>query len=142
MTTSTPDTKISRSAEGSGRTVIEDTVVAKVASLAVVEVPGVYALGGGFERIVGAVRGALGDEDHGQGVVVEVGETQVAVDVSLVADYPVALQKVADDVRTAVYTTVQELIGMQVTEVNVTISDVHTSADDVAEDENQTSRVK
>lgn len=142
MSTSTPAPKISKSAKGTGATVIEDTVIAKVASLAVVEVPGVYALGSGFQRIVSAVRGAFGDEDHGQGVVVEVGETQVAVDVSVVAEYPVALQNVADDVRTAVYTTIQELIGMEVTEVNVTITDVRTEDEDRVANEDQTSRVQ
>jgi uncharacterized alkaline shock family protein YloU len=125
-----------------GKTVIVDSVIAKVAALAVLEVPGVYALGGGLERVVGAVRDAFGDTEHGQGVSVEVGETQVAADVSLVADYPVPLQKVADDVRAAVYKTIQELVGMQVTEVNVTITDVHTGADDAARDADKAPRVQ
>ncbi len=114
----------------SGKTVIADGVIAKVASIAAREVPGVYALGGGAERIFGAVRDAMGNTDHGQGVSVEVGETQVAADLTIVANYPVPLQKVADDVRAAVYKVIQELVGMEVTEVNVTISDVHTGEDD------------
>jgi uncharacterized alkaline shock family protein YloU len=137
-TTDSPTT----TASGGGKTVIVDGVIAKVAALAVLEVPGVYALGGTVERIVGAVRGAFGDTEHGQGVSVEVGETQVAADVSLVADYPVPLQKVADDVRASVYKTIQELVGMQVTEVNVTITDVHTGADDIDADADKASRVK
>nr|WP_246318535.1 Asp23/Gls24 family envelope stress response protein [Leifsonia psychrotolerans] len=114
----------------SGKTVIADGVIAKVASIAAREVPGVYALGGGAERMLGAVRDVIGNTDHGQGVRVEVGETQVAADLTIVADYPVPLQKVADDVRAAVYQVIQELVGMEVTEVNVTISDVHTGDDD------------
>ena len=114
----------------SGKTVIADGVIAKVASIAARDVPGVYALGGGAGRMFGAVRGAVGNTDHGQGVSVEVGETQVAADLTIVADYPVPLQKVADDVRAAVYKVIQELVGMEVTEVNVTISDVHTGDDD------------
>ncbi|MEO6827146.1 MAG: Asp23/Gls24 family envelope stress response protein [Microbacteriaceae bacterium] len=129
-------------AASDGKTVIVDGVIAKVAALAVLEVPGVYALGGTMERMVGAVRGAFGDTEHGQGVSVEVGETQVAADVSLVADYPVPLQKVADDVRAAVYKVIQELVGMQVTEVNVTITDVHTGADDADADADKASRVQ
>lgn len=141
MATATPPT-IAKASKNSGTTVIVDSVIAKVAALAVVEVPGVHALGGGFERMVGAVRDAFGDTDHGQGVSVEVGETQVAADVSLIAEYPVPLQKVADDVRAAVYTTIQELVGMQVTEVNVTITDVHTKADDKDTDADKASRVQ
>jgi uncharacterized alkaline shock family protein YloU len=141
MANSTTSPKSTPTDEG-GTTVIVDTVIAKVAALAVLEVPGVYALGGTVERVMGAVRGAFGDTEHGQGVSVEVGETQVAADVSLVAEYPVPLQKVADDVRASVYKTIQELVGMQVTEVNVTITDVHTGVEDVDTDDDQAPRVQ
>ena len=108
-----------------GKTTIEDGVVAKVAGIAARDVPGVYALGGGAARMVGAIRDALNTSDLSQGINVEVGEKQVAVDVTIVAEYPVALQKVADDVRAAIYRAMQELVGMEVAEVNVTVNDVH-----------------
>lgn len=113
-----------------GKTTIEDGVVAKIAGIAAREVPGVYALGGGAARVVGAIRDALNTTDLSQGITVEVGETQVAVDVTIVAEYPVALQKVADDVRAAVHSVMVELVGMDVVEINVTIDDVHIPADD------------
>jgi uncharacterized alkaline shock family protein YloU len=113
-----------------GKTTIEDGVVAKIAGIAAREVPGVYALGGGAARVVGAIRDALNTTDLSQGIAVEVGETQVAVDVTIVADYPVALQKVADDVRAAIHSVMVELVGMDVVEINVTIDDVHIPADD------------
>ena len=77
-----------------GQTIIENGVVAKIAGIAAREVPGVYALGGGAARAVGAIRDALNSTDLTQGISVEVGETQVAVDVTIVAEYPVSLQKV------------------------------------------------
>jgi uncharacterized alkaline shock family protein YloU len=113
-----------------GKTTIEDGVVAKIAGIAAREVPGVYALGGGAARVVGAIRDALNTTDLSQGITVEVGETQVAVDVTIVAEYPVALQKVADDVRAAIHNVMVELVGMDVVEINVTINDVHIPADD------------
>ncbi|GAA4192566.1 Asp23/Gls24 family envelope stress response protein [Gryllotalpicola kribbensis] len=115
---------------GSGKTVINDGVVAKIAGIAAREVPGVYALGGGAARAFGAIRDAINTTDLGQGISVEVGETQVAVDVTLVAEYPVALQDVADRVRAAVTTAIQTLVGMDVTEVNITVNDVHIPSDD------------
>lgn len=108
-----------------GTTVIEDAVVAKVAGIAVRDIEGVYALGGGAARLVGAVRDAIGTTDLSQGVSVEVGETEVAVDVSIVAEYPVPLQELSEKVRVAVATAMTELVGMDVAEINVTISDVH-----------------
>lgn len=113
-----------------GKTTIEDGVVAKIAGIAAREVPGVYALGGGAARVVGAIRDALNTTDLSQGITVEVGETQVAVDVTIVAEYPVSLQKVADDVRAAIHSVMVELVGMDVVEINVTINDVHIPADD------------
>ncbi|GAA4173930.1 Asp23/Gls24 family envelope stress response protein [Gryllotalpicola koreensis] len=115
---------------GAGKTVINDGVIAKIAGIAAREVPGVYALGGGAARAFGAIRDAINTTDLGQGISVEVGETQVAVDVTLVAEYPVALQDVADRVRAAVVTAIQTLVGMDVTEVNITVNDVHIPSDD------------
>lgn len=113
-----------------GKTTIEDSVVAKIAGIAAREVSGVYALGGGGARVVGAIRDALNTTDLTQGISVEVGETQVAVDVIIVADYPVSLQKVADDVRSAIGRAMVELVGMEVAEVNVTVNDVRIPSDD------------
>lgn len=117
-----------------GSTTIEDGVIAKIAGIAAREVPGVHALGGGAARMVGAIRDALNTTDHTQGVTVEVGETQVAVDVTIVAEYPVSLQKVADDVRTAIHRVMVDLVGMDVVEINVTINDVHIPSTDDAEE--------
>ncbi|OAN35296.1 Asp23/Gls24 family envelope stress response protein [Microbacterium sp. H83] len=123
-----------------GKTTIGDGVVAKIAGIAAREVPGVYALGGGAARMVGAIRDALNTTDLSQGISVEVGETQVAVDATIVAEYPVSLQKVADEVRAAIARAMVELVGMEVAEVNVTVNDVHIPSDD-DEDEQQEARV-
>ncbi|WP_424936888.1 MULTISPECIES: Asp23/Gls24 family envelope stress response protein [Bacteria] len=113
-----------------GKTTIDDGVVAKIAGIAAREVRGVHALGGGAARMVGAIRDALNSTDLSQGISVEVGEKQVAVDVTIVAEYPVSLQALADEVRTAVYGAMERLVGMEVTEVNVTVNDVHIPGDD------------
>lgn len=125
---------------GTGKTIINDAVVAKVAGIAASGVRGVHALGGGAARALGAIRGALNNQDRSQGVSVEVGETQVAVDISLVADYPVDLQKVADTVRSDVIEAIETLVGMQVTEVNVTVNDVFIPSED--DDNKEEARVQ
>ena len=118
-----------------GKTVIVDPVVAKIAGLAARDVPGVFALGGGATRLVGAVRDALNATDLAQGVKVEVGETEVAVDVVIVVEYPQPLQLVADAVRVAVSTAITEVVGMKVAEINVTVSDVHIAGEETTEPE-------
>ena len=117
-----------------GTTVVADGVVAKVAGIAAREVPGVFALGGGTARAFGALRDVIGTTDLGQGVRVEVGETQVAADVTIVVEYPVAVTQVADAVREAVATAIEQLVGMDVAEVNVAVADVHVPGDDDEDD--------
>ena len=122
-----------------GSTTIADGVVAKIAGIATQDIPGVYALGGGAARALGSIREAVGQKDLTQGVSVEVGQTQVAVDVTLVVEYPHPLQKVADDVRDAIYAAIEDTVGMEVTEVNVAITDIHVPSDDDAEKASTTS---
>jgi uncharacterized alkaline shock family protein YloU len=108
-----------------GRTVIAETAVARVAAIAARSVPGVFALGTGTGRALSALRDAVAGSDLGQGVRVEVGQTQVAVDINFVAVYGEPLQELAARVRAAVYAAVEELVGLEVIEVNVEINDVH-----------------
>ena len=110
---------------GGGRTVITEAAVAKVAGIAARSVPGVYSLGSGPSRALGAIRDAVGGADHAAGVRAEVGETQVAVDIDLVAVYGTPLHPLADQIRAAVYAAVEELVGLQVIEVNIEINDVY-----------------
>lgn len=110
---------------GLGRTVISEAAVAKVAGIAARSVPGVHSLGTGPSRALGAIRDAVGNSDHAAGIHAEVGETQVAVDIELVASYGTPLHSLANHVRAAVYRAVEELVGLQVIEVNVEITDVY-----------------
>lgn len=110
--------------QAQGRTVISETAVAKVVGVAVRSVPGVHALGSGASRSIGAIREVVGAADLTQGVRVEVGESQVAVDLIFVAEYGYPLQTLANTVRASVYQAVGELVGRGVIEVNIEITDV------------------
>lgn len=123
-----------------GTTKVDDGVVSKIAGIAAREVPGVHDLGGGAARAIGALRSRVGQTDQSQGISVEVGETQAAVDVKVVAEYPIPLHHVADGVRTAITTAIETLVGLEVTEVNVEITDVNIPTDD--DDDDKSSRVQ
>ena len=113
-----------------GRTTIAEGVVAKIAGIAAREVSGVHALGGGGARAFGAIRDAVNATDLTQGVKVDVGETQVAADITIVVAYPAPIQEVADNVRNDVTAAITRLVGLQVVEVNVDVNDVHLPTDD------------
>lgn len=109
-----------------GRTIISDAVVAKIAGIATREISGVVDVGGGTARVVGALRDRIPGArvNHGQGVAVEVGEKQAAIDIGIVAEYGVALHELAAAVRSNVIAAVERMTGLEVTEVDITVHDV------------------
>ena len=127
-----------------GRTTIADTVVSKIAGIAAREVSGVYALGGGAARAVGALRERIpgSSTNHSQGVSVEVGERQAAVDVTLVAEYGVSIADLASGIRRNVIASIERMTGLEVTEVNIEIQDVHLETEENTEDTSSEPRVK
>ncbi|MFI6598008.1 Asp23/Gls24 family envelope stress response protein [Nonomuraea sp. NPDC050536] len=109
-----------------GSTTIDDAVVAKIAGLAAREVDGVYAMGAGTARALGVMRGMVGAEKSvAQGVSVEVGERQAACDLALVVEYGTAIPEMAAAVRARVIAEVERMCGLEVTEVNIKVDDVH-----------------
>ncbi len=141
-TPKTPGTDITAAATSSalssekGKTLISDQVVSKIAGMATREVSGVYNLGGGSARAVGALRERIpgSHTNFSQGVTVEVGERQAAMDVDLVADFGVAIADLAAGVRRNVISSVERMTGLEVTEVNITVHDVHLESDDDGSD--------
>ncbi|MDZ7931225.1 MAG: Asp23/Gls24 family envelope stress response protein [Rhodococcus sp. (in: high G+C Gram-positive bacteria)] len=110
-----------------GRTSIAGTVVSKIAGLATREVRGVHDLGGGASRVVGALRERIpgASVNHSQGVSVEVGEKQAAVDIDIVAEYGVSIADLAGGIRRHVTAALERMTGLEVTEVNIAVHDVH-----------------
>ena len=115
-----------------GNTSIADSVVQKIAGVSAGEISGVYALGGGAARAFGAIRERIpgSSQSVGQGVAVEVGERQAAVDLDLVAEYGVSIVELSRAVRRNVISAVEGMTGLEVTEVNVDVNDVHLPSDD------------
>ena len=116
-----------------GQTVVADTVVSKIAGMAAREVSGVHDLGGGTARMVGALRERI----PGGRVNVQVGDRQAAVDISIVAEYGVAIHELAEAIRKNIIVSVEAMTGLEVTEVNVTVHDVHLDIDDDDEDDEE-----
>lgn len=114
-----------------GRTRISAGVVSKIAGFAAREIPGVYAMGGGLSRRVGQLKGMVGaSQDSRQGVSVEVGERQTAVDLDIVTWYGQSIMDISNAVRSNVMDRVHAMTGLEVTEVNVNVDDVFVEGED------------
>src|SRR5918994_195516 len=114
-----------------GSTNISDTVVQKIAGIAAQEIENVQ-MGGGTAAVVtgflgsvsGAVTGSSGGGSPTSGVSVEVGEEEAAVDLTMAIEYGVSIPQVTEGVRRNVINRVENLTGLRVTEVNITVNDV------------------
>src|SRR3712207_5608717 len=111
-----------------GSTSISDSVVSKIAGIAAQEVDGIR-MGSGASQAVGGILGSItgGSGSQTQGVSVEVGQEEAALDLTLTAEYGKSIPQLAEAVRRNVTNRVENLVGLRVTEVNITVSEEHTS---------------
>jgi uncharacterized alkaline shock family protein YloU len=106
-----------------GSTSISDSVVAKIAGIAAQEVDGIR-MGSGASQAVGGILGSITGGSQTQGVSVEVGQEEAAVDLTLTAEYGKSVPQLAEAVRRNVVNRIENLVGLRVTEVNITVSNV------------------
>ena len=107
-----------------GNTTISNSVVSQVAGMAAQEVEGVQ-MGGGTSRAVGGVLESVrGGSGTTRGVTVEVGEEETVIELSMAIEYGRSVPQVSEAVRTNVIRRVENLLGLRVNEVNITVNDV------------------
>ena len=135
-TTASPATK-DRLATDDGQITVADNVVQKIAGKACREMSGVHAMGSSGSRTFGSIReripGSSGP-NVAQGVGVEVGETQAAIDLDIVVEYGVAIAELGRAIQRNVKQAVERMTGLQVVEVNIAVDDVYLPADNDDQD--------
>jgi uncharacterized alkaline shock family protein YloU len=109
-----------------GNTTIADNVVSKIAGISAQEVDGIRMGSGASQtasNLLGSITGG-GGGGQTQGVSVEVGQEEAAVDLTLTAEYGKSIPQLADAVRRNVSNRIESLVGLRVTEVNVTVQNI------------------
>ena len=116
-----------------GRISVAQNVVQKIAGMACREISGVHRMGTSTGRAFGAIReripGSSGP-NVAQGVGVEVGETQAAIDLDIVVEYGVSIADLGKSIQRNVKQSVERMTGLEVVEVNVNVDDVYLPSDD------------
>lgn len=116
-----------------GKITVAQGVVQKIAGVACREISGVHAMGTGSTRAFGAIReripGSSGP-NVAQGVGVEVGETQAAVDLDVVVEYGVSIADLGRSIQRNVKQAIERMTGLDVVEVNVSVDDVYLPQDE------------
>ncbi|HEY5358237.1 MAG TPA: Asp23/Gls24 family envelope stress response protein [Streptosporangiaceae bacterium] len=121
-----------RSADG-GKVTVAQGVVQKIAGIACREISGVHAMGASTSRAFGAVReripGSSGP-NVAQGVGVEVGETEAAIDLDIVVEYGVSIADLGRSIQRNVKQAVERMTGLDVVEVNINVDDLYLPGSD------------
>src|SRR5215210_7066877 len=115
-----------------GNTTISNAVVSQIAGIAAQEVEKVQmgggataAVGGFLQSVTGSVTGSSsGGSNFSKGVTVEVGEEEAAIDLTMAVEYGQSIPRLTDAVRRNVINRVENLAGLRVNEVNITVNDV------------------
>lgn len=115
-----------------GVTKIGDAVVSQVAGIAAQEVEKVQmgggasaAVGGFLSSVTGSVTGnSSSGGNFSKGVSVEVGTQEAAIDLTMAIEYGQSIPQLTEAARRNVINKVESLLGLSVTEVNITVNDV------------------
>ena len=130
-TTASPATR-DRLATNDGQITVTEGVVQKIAGKACREIAGVHAMGTSGPRAFGSIReripGSTGP-NVAQGVGVEVGETEAAIDLDIVVEYGVSIAELGRSIQRNVKQTVERMTGLRVVEVNIAVDDVYLPTD-------------
>ena len=100
---------------------IADEVVAIIAGLAATEVEGVASMAG---NITNELVGKLGMKNLSTGVKVDVLEGVVCVDLSLNLSYGFSIPQTCKKVQEKVKAAIENMTGLQVSDVNISIASV------------------
>ena len=104
-----------------GTVKIADEIVAIIAGLAATEVKGVSSMAG---NITNELVAKMGIKNLSKGVRVDVLDNCVTVDLSLNIDYGFSIPEVSKAVQERVKNAIQNMTGMEVTDVNIRIAGV------------------
>lgn len=96
------------------------------------EIPGVYDMGNAVRRAFSAVTDRIpnAQTNVAGGISVQKGETQAAIEVTVVVEYGVSIVEVSDAIRRNVIEQIEGTTGLEVVEVNINVTDVHLPEDD------------
>ena len=104
---------------------ISNDVIAVIAGVAVSEVQGVSSMAGGFAGGISEV--LSGKKNLAKGIKVDKEENNVKIDVNIIVEYGTRIPDVAFEIQNRVKTSVENMTGLKVEEVNVHVQGVNTN---------------
>ena len=104
---------------------ISNDVIAVISGVAVSEVQGVSSMAGSF---AGGITEVLsGKKNLAKGIKVDKEDDKVKIDVNIIVEYGTRIPDVAFEIQNRVKTSVENMTGLKVEEVNVHVQGVNTN---------------
>lgn len=100
---------------------VSEEVISTIVEKTVMSIPGIYDINGGF---IDGITNMLGTKRI-KGIKVEITEKAISMDIYLIVEYGVKIPDIAWDVQDKVKKTVEEMVGMPVTAVNIHIQGIN-----------------
>ena len=105
---------------------IAEEVVAKIAGIAASEVKGVFGMNGG---LVEGFSEIFGKKSFSKGVKVQVTEKDAIIDLYIIVEYGCRIPDIAWEIQNRVKTSVENMTGLKVLEVNIHVQGVNLPKD-------------
>lgn len=120
------ETKMSKDVKvtPAGDLLYADKVIEKIVGYALENVDGLLAVDGGF--LSNLKNKVVTTDDITDGINVEVGKKQVAVDLNIVVEYGKHVGTIFDTIKSVITTEIGRMTDLEVIEVNVTVVDIKT----------------
>lgn len=110
-----------------GELTYDQKVIQKIIGNALADIDGLLTVDGGF--FSNLTDKLVNNDDVTNGINVDVGKKQVAVDMDIVAEYGADISKLYDKIKNKIYDKVKSMTNLEVVEVNVNVVDVKTKAE-------------
>lgn len=102
----------------------DDKVIQKIVGISLEGTHGLLSIDGG---LISNIKNKLVNSDNPtEGVDVEVGKEQVAVDLNIVAEYGTDIRKLYDEIKGIIAKQVEKMTGLKVVETNVRVVDIQS----------------
>lgn len=105
-----------------GKITFDDKVIEKIIARVLEETPGVIAAKGNF--VSDLAQRFSNKEVSTDGIDVEVGQEQVAVDLDIIIEYDQDVPEIAEKISQLAYDEIKLATGLDVIEVNVNVADI------------------
>ena len=100
---------------------VSEEVISTIVEKTVMSIPGIHDINGGF---IDGITNMLGTK-RVKGIRVDILEKTISIDIYLIVEYGVKIPDIAWDVQDKVKKTIEEMVGMTVTAVNIHIQGIN-----------------